>query len=81
MHELATRNQDGKLTVKEKHELENYRRVRFLLDLMHSKARARQEKKAGSLTAWPPTWPIMSATGHWADANTAACRRKNSRPL
>jgi hypothetical protein len=39
MHELVTKNQDGKLTTKEKRELENYRRVGFLLDLMHSKAR------------------------------------------
>ncbi len=39
MHELVTKNQDGKLTAKEKRELDNYRRVGFLLDLMHSKAR------------------------------------------
>jgi uncharacterized protein YnzC (UPF0291/DUF896 family) len=39
MHELAVKNQDDKLTAKEKRELENYRRVGFLLDLMHSKAR------------------------------------------
>jgi uncharacterized protein YnzC (UPF0291/DUF896 family) len=39
MHELVVKNKDGKLTTKEKHEIENYRRVSFLLDLMHSKAR------------------------------------------
>ncbi len=39
MHELTTRNQAGQLSRKEKTELENYRRVSFLLDLMHSKAR------------------------------------------
>jgi uncharacterized protein YnzC (UPF0291/DUF896 family) len=39
MHELVTKNQDGKLTGKEKRELENYRRVSFMLDLTHSKAR------------------------------------------
>jgi uncharacterized protein YnzC (UPF0291/DUF896 family) len=44
MHELVTKNQDGKLTAKEKHELENYRRVSFLLDLMHSKARRSLKK-------------------------------------
>ena len=44
MHELVTRNQDDKLTAKEKTELENYRRVSFLLDLMHSKARKSLKK-------------------------------------
>lgn len=39
MHELVTKNQEGKLTVRERRELEDYRRVGFLLDLMHSKAR------------------------------------------
>lgn len=38
MHELVTKNQDRKLTTKEKRELDNYRRVGLLLDLMHSKA-------------------------------------------
>jgi uncharacterized protein YnzC (UPF0291/DUF896 family) len=38
MHELAMKNQEGKLTAKEKHELENYCRVGIPLDLMHSKA-------------------------------------------
>jgi hypothetical protein len=45
MHELATKNQDGKLTVKEKREMENYRRISFLLDLMHSKARRSLKKQ------------------------------------
>ena len=44
MHELVTKNQDCRLTAKEKHELENYRRVGFLLDLMHSKARRSLKK-------------------------------------
>jgi uncharacterized protein YnzC (UPF0291/DUF896 family) len=44
MHELVTKNQDGMLTAKEKHELENYRRVSFMLDLMHSKARRSLKK-------------------------------------
>ena len=35
MHELAIKNQDGKLTAKERAALENYRRVSYLLDLMH----------------------------------------------
>jgi hypothetical protein len=39
MHELAVKNQDGVLTPKERIEMENYRNVGFLLDLMHSKAR------------------------------------------
>ena len=39
MHELATRNQEDRLTPAEKEEMDNYRRVCFLLDLMHSKAR------------------------------------------
>jgi uncharacterized protein YnzC (UPF0291/DUF896 family) len=45
MHELVTKNQDGKLTAKERHELENYRRVSFMLDLMHSKARRSLKKR------------------------------------
>jgi hypothetical protein len=39
MHELVTKNQEGRLTKSEQGEMENYRRVSFLLDLMHSKAR------------------------------------------
>ncbi len=39
MHELAVKNQENRLSPKEKAEMENYRRVSFLLDLMHSKAR------------------------------------------
>jgi len=39
MHELATKNQDDRLTPDEMAEMESYRRVGFLLDLMHSKAR------------------------------------------
>jgi uncharacterized protein YnzC (UPF0291/DUF896 family) len=44
MNELATMNQDAKLAAEEKHELESYRRVSFLLDLMHSKARQSLKK-------------------------------------
>ena len=44
MHELVTKNQGGKLTAKEKKALDNYRRVSFLLDLMHSKARRSLKK-------------------------------------
>jgi hypothetical protein len=39
MHELAVKNQDGVLTPQDQAEMENYRKVGFLLDLMHSKAR------------------------------------------
>jgi hypothetical protein len=39
MHELAVKNQQDRLSPKEKAEMGNYRRVGFLLDLMHSKAR------------------------------------------
>lgn len=46
MHDLATRNQDDRLTTGEKQEMENYRRVGYLLDLLHSKAR-RSLKKRG----------------------------------
>jgi hypothetical protein len=45
MHELALKNQDGVLTRREKREMENYRRVGFLLDLMHSKARLALKKQ------------------------------------
>lgn len=44
MHDLATRNQEDKLTAADKAELENYRRVSFLLDLMHTKARRALKK-------------------------------------
>jgi uncharacterized protein YnzC (UPF0291/DUF896 family) len=39
MHELAVKNQEDRISPKEKVEMENYRRVSFLLDLIHSKAR------------------------------------------
>jgi hypothetical protein len=39
IHELVTKNQDDRLKPAEKAELDHYRRVSFLLDLMHSKAR------------------------------------------
>jgi uncharacterized protein YnzC (UPF0291/DUF896 family) len=39
MHALAVKKQEDRLSPKEKAEMENYRRVSFLLDLMHSKAR------------------------------------------
>jgi len=44
MHELAVKNQDDELTIPEKTELDNYRRVSFLLDLIHSKARRSLKK-------------------------------------
>jgi uncharacterized protein YnzC (UPF0291/DUF896 family) len=44
MHELAVKNQDGLLTTQERSEMENYRSVGFLLDLMHSKARRTLKK-------------------------------------
>ena len=44
MHELVTKNQDDELTPKEQSELENYRRVSFLLDFLHSKARRALKK-------------------------------------
>jgi len=44
MHELAAKNQEDRLSLKEKAEMENYRRVSFLLDLMHSKARRSLQK-------------------------------------
>lgn len=44
MHELATRAQSGELTEVELAELESYRRVGRLLDLMRSKARRSLER-------------------------------------
>ena len=44
MHELATKNQEDRLTSAEKDEMDNYRHVSFLLDLMHSKARRSLKK-------------------------------------
>lgn len=46
MHELALRAQHGELTVEQQIELESYRRIGRLVDLMHSKAR-RSLKRAG----------------------------------
>lgn len=45
MHELAVKNQDGKLTPSERIEMEHYRNVGYLLDLMHSKARRALKKR------------------------------------
>jgi hypothetical protein len=39
MHELAAKNQDGTLDERGREEMENYRHVGYLLDLIHSKAR------------------------------------------
>ena len=39
IHELVTKNQDERLTAAQRIELENYRRVSFLVDLVHAKAR------------------------------------------
>jgi hypothetical protein len=44
MHDLVTRNQEDRLTPDERAEMENYRRVSYLLDLMHSKARRSLKK-------------------------------------
>ena len=44
MHELTSKNQEDLLTASEKDEMDNYRRVSFLLDLMHSKARRSLKK-------------------------------------
>ena len=44
MHELAIKNQEDRLSSNEKLEMENYRRVSFLLDLLHSKARQSLKK-------------------------------------
>jgi hypothetical protein len=45
MHELAVKNQEDRLTQQERTEMENYRNVGFLLDLMHSKARRALKKQ------------------------------------
>lgn len=47
MHELAEKNHEDRLTPAERSEMENYRRVSFLLDLMHSKARRSLKKPQG----------------------------------
>ena len=39
MHGLVTKNQEDRLTPDERAEMDSYRRVSFLLDLIHSKAR------------------------------------------
>jgi hypothetical protein len=44
MHELVVKNQEDRLTAGERAELENYRRVSFLLDLLHAKARLSLKK-------------------------------------
>lgn len=46
MHELALKAQLGELTAEEQAEIESYRRIGRLVDLMHSKAR-RSLKRAG----------------------------------
>jgi len=47
MHELVAKNQDDRLTLAEKTEMDNYRRVSFLLDLLHSKARRSLKRTSG----------------------------------
>jgi hypothetical protein len=44
MHELVTRNREDRLTPDERAEMENYRHVSYLLDLMHSGARRSLKK-------------------------------------
>lgn len=39
MCDLATKANEGTLTAEEEHEIESYRRVGYLLDLIHSRAR------------------------------------------
>jgi hypothetical protein len=45
MHDLAVRNQEDRLTPRERDEMESYRRVGYLLDLIHSKARRALAKR------------------------------------
>jgi hypothetical protein len=45
MHELAVKNQAGKLTGTEQHELDGYLRVGRLLDLLAAKARLSLKKR------------------------------------
>jgi hypothetical protein len=44
IHELVVKNQDDALTPEEREELENFRHVSYLLDLMHSMARRSLKK-------------------------------------
>jgi hypothetical protein len=44
MHELAVKAQEGTLTPREKVDLDNYRRVGHILDMVHSKARLSLKK-------------------------------------
>jgi hypothetical protein len=46
MHELAVKNQEGRLTVEDEHEMKCYLRVGSFLDLMRAKALG-SLKKAG----------------------------------
>jgi hypothetical protein len=46
MHELAVKNQEGKLTAQEQAELQGYLHVGLLLDLMRSKARLSLKRAA-----------------------------------
>ena len=48
MHELAVKNQEGTLDPQERDEMENYRHVGYLLDLLHSKARRALKKHRAS---------------------------------
>ena len=45
MHELAVKNQSGKLTAVEKHQLDSYVRVGRLIDLLAAKARLSLKKR------------------------------------
>ncbi|HEV8060525.1 MAG TPA: hypothetical protein VGP68_11655, partial [Gemmataceae bacterium] len=44
MHELAVKNQEGKLTEGEEQEIDGYRRIGYFVELMRSKARMTLKK-------------------------------------
>lgn len=46
MHDLAVRNQEGKLRPGEADELDSYRRAGYFIDIMRSKARLALKKRA-----------------------------------
>jgi hypothetical protein len=60
MHELAVKNQEGRLAARERDELLGYAKAGCLLGILHSQAR-RALKKSGrrSVEPHPPLWSLL----------------------
>ena len=81
IHDLVTRNQEDRLTPAEQVELENYRRVSFLLDLLHSKARRSLKNARQSADGMGASLTHQVRDRRPGGVNTAACHKPPPRFL